>query len=79
MKKIEFTGLVQIFETEEIITTSIRALDDEGKKFTKQSIGVRRSNNRKIRFNDIIQEFKNGDIVKVTFEKEKNQRNENDE
>lgn len=70
MKKIEFTGLIQIREGPEYITQSIRPLDDAAKKFVREGVGRGRSGNN-VRYSDILREFKNGDIVKVIFEQVK--------
>ncbi len=70
-KKIQFKARFYKHETEERLYHRLLALDGAGEKFTKRSFGRSSCGQKRIRFEDILREFDNDDIILVTFERVK--------
>ena len=71
MKKIVLKARIINRETLESRHISIRGIDKSSEKYIISSTGGRNSKTKKIRINDVIQEFKTDDIVEITFKKVK--------
>lgn len=71
MKKIVLKARIINWETTESHKIAAHGIDASSEKYIKRSIGAKTSKAKRIRFADIIREFQQDDIVKITFEKVK--------
>lgn len=67
--KISFVARLRKFEGEEYKRLSLTAYDSKSEKYTLHGSGRVTVRQRRINFTKIMDEFKNNDLVKITFQK----------